>query len=231
MTPGQLRFADRHEAGRELGRRLLALPDLRRENTLILALPRGGVVVGYEIARQLNVPMDVIVARKLGAPGQPELALGAVTGRGHLVLDSELVRLLHVSDEYLAEETHRQTAEAHRREGLYRAGRPPLDLSGRTVIVVDDGVATGATLRAALHAVREASPERIIVAVPVGPSDTIELLRQEADDVICLRTPEPFFAVGAWYRDFRQVSDEEVQQLLAATKSEPSPQAPPEPSA
>lgn len=225
MNPWGQRFADRSEAGRELAELLATRSDLPRDQTIVLALPRGGVVVGFEVARRLGVPLDVIVARKLGAPMQPELALGAVTAQGHLVLDRELVRSLHVSDTYLQQEQQAQIEEAQRREVLYRKGRPPLDLAGRTVILVDDGVATGATLRAALRAVRMASPARVIVALPVGPPDTIEHLRREADDVICLRTPEPFFAVGAWYRDFRQVSDEEVQDLLDRSHVRSSEQA------
>jgi putative phosphoribosyl transferase len=208
-------FEDRREAGRRLAEYLSERERIDRANTIVLALPRGGVVVGYEVARRLGCPLDVIIARKIGAPQQRELALGAVSARGHLVMDVELVERLGVRSDFLRKERLREIEEARRREFLYRGGRAPLDLTGRTVILVDDGIATGATLRVTLTDLEAAAPQRVVVALPVGPKETIEALRNEGNEVVCLLTPEPFFAVGPWYRDFEQVSDDEVRELLA----------------
>lgn len=205
-------FSDRIEAGVKLGERLAgeAGPD-----TIVLGIPRGGVVVAREVARALGVPLDVIVPRKLGAPANPELAIGAVAPDGTLVLDERLVRMLGVSDEYIARESERQIEEIHRRLDAYRGGRPPLRVDGRTCIVVDDGVATGSTAQAACESIKRQGAKRVTLAVPVAPPDTVGRLASVADEVVALATPEPFHAVGQWYLHFPQVSDEEVVDALA----------------
>jgi putative phosphoribosyl transferase len=207
------RFADRTEAGRLLAERLR---HLAAEHPVVLALPRGGVPVGLEIARALQAPLDLVLVRKIGAPFQPELALGAVVDgdRPETVLNEEIVRALGVPESYLAEASARQLEEIERRRARYLAGRTRVPVEGRTAIVVDDGIATGATMEAALHATRRAKPRRLVLATPVAPPDTLERLRPETDEVVCLATPEFFPAIGAFYRDFRQVSDDEVVELL-----------------
>ena len=206
-------FEDRAEAGRRLGRRLReeygGRPDL-----LVLGLPRGGVPVAREVARALDAPLDVLVVRKLGVPSQPELAFGAIAGGGERYVDRDMVRRLGLSEEQIEEVTAREREELRRREDEYRGGRREVRVEGRTVLVVDDGVATGATLQAALRVLREADAGRIVVAVPVAPSDSLEKLAEEADEVVCLRTPEPFFAISPHYRSFPQTSDDEVRRLL-----------------
>jgi len=216
-----LPFTDRREAGRELAR---LLARYRAERPVILAVPRGGVIVGEEVARALQAPLDVIVARKIGAPAQPELAIGAVVGGEPplRLINRELVELLGVSDDYLEREARRQEEEIRRRLERFRGRRPPLELRGRTVILVDDGIATGYTMRAALAAVRRQAPARVVVAVPVAPPETVRMLAEEADEIVCLATPSPFYAVGAWYREFPQVSDDEVAAILVSA-AEPEP--------
>lgn len=206
-------FKNRQDAGRQLAERLLRYRD---ERPVVLALPRGGVPVGYEVAVTLDAPLDIVVVRKLGAPGQPELAIGAVVDGDdpQSVLNPDLMRLLDVSEEYLAREVDRQLWEIRRRERLYRGDRPHARVEGRTAIVVDDGIATGASMRAALRGLRRAGPARLVLAVPVAPPDTVEALRAEVDDLVCLSTPEPFMAVGQHYEDFSQPTDEEVIELL-----------------
>jgi predicted phosphoribosyltransferase len=181
----------------------------------VLGIPRGGVVVAAEVARRLGVPLDVIVARKLGAPISEELAIGAVTANGGRFLNTDVIEELGVSEGYIDAVTQRQQAEARRRETLFRGERPPLDLTGRTVILVDDGLATGATMRAAARSLRHTRAARLVAAVPVASAQARDALRAEVDEVVCLSTPEPFGAVGAFYDDFRQTEDEEVQELLA----------------
>lgn len=206
-------FKDRRQAGRQLAAQLLRYTG---EDTVVLALPRGGVPVGYEVARALHAALDITVVRKVGAPGQPEFGIGAVVDGDHPeeVLDEESVRLLGVSQEYLDKEIGVELREIRRRQEVYRRGRAPMALKGRTVIVVDDGIATGGSMRVALRAARRAGPKRLVLAVPVAPPETIESLRAEVDDVVCLSTPEMFQAVGQFYEDFRQTTDDEVIRLL-----------------
>jgi len=211
--PVTLPFRDRAEAGRLLG---AALHHLRRDRPVVLGIPRGGVPVAAAVARVLDAPLDIIVARKLGAPGAPELALGAITADGGRFLNEGVRTALAVTEEYLAWETARQLTEAKHREARLRGGRGVVSLQQRPAILCDDGLATGATMRAALHAVRAHGATRIVVAVPVGSREACEALREEADEVVCLATPEPFVAVGRHYLDFEQVEDTEVTRLLAA---------------
>jgi putative phosphoribosyl transferase len=209
-------FHDRHEAGKLLAKQLAHLRG--QPGLLVLGIPRGGVVVAYEIASELQVPLDVYITRKIGAPNNPELAIGAVASDGTVVLDRKLMQQLGVSDSYVEEEKERQTKEIGRRIAAYRGARPAQDLHGRTVILVDDGVATGATVSASLRALRQQAPQRLILAVPVGPADSIRALAREADQVVCLHEPDIFWAVGAFYESFDQTSDAEVVQLLQALR-------------
>jgi erythromycin esterase-like protein/predicted phosphoribosyltransferase len=206
-------FRDRREAGRLLAEKLAAYAN--RPDVLVLALPRGGVPVAYEVARALGAPLDVFVVRKLGVPGYEELAMGAVATGGVRVLNDQLIERLGIPEPMIDAVAARERQELARRERLYRSGRPPPDVSGRTVILVDDGLATGATMHAAIQALRQQNPGRIVVAVPTASPDTCEEMKAKADDVICAITPEPFQAVGRWYRDFSQTTDEEVGALLA----------------
>jgi predicted phosphoribosyltransferase len=203
-------FADRRDAGERLAQALRHLGP----NAVVLAIPRGGVIVGDVVARELGVPLDVVVPRKVGAPGNPELAIGAVAP-GIRVLDPRMIRALGVSERYLEREIAAQETEIERRQHAYRGGRPPQPVSGRVAVVVDDGVATGSTAVAALRWARQEDAERVVLAVPVAPPQTIERLRVEADEVVVLDTPQPFLAVGEWYRDFDQTTDEEVVSALA----------------
>jgi putative phosphoribosyl transferase len=205
-------FRDRRDAGRQLAAKLSDYAG--RSDLLVLALPRGGVPVGYEVARALSAPLDVFIVRKLGAPDREELAIGALASGGVTVLNHELVRRLRVTQPELDEIVSREAAELRRREALFRPDRPSLDLKGRTIILVDDGLATGSTMYAAVIAIRRQKPTRLIVAVPVSVAATCDHLRPYADEVICARTPEPFYAVGLWYEDFTQTTDEEVRELL-----------------
>lgn len=208
-------FADRRDAGRRLA---AALTDLRGRDVIVLAVPRGGVEVGYEIARALDAPLDVILTHKVGAPGNPEYAIGAVSEIGAVELNEAEIRLADLPRAAVEAEIALQRAEIERRKALYRGGRPLPPLTGRTVIVTDDGIATGFTIGAALRAVRSAGPAELILAVPVAPPDALNELASLADRVVCLATPQPFYAVGLWYRSFDQTSDEEVTELLAAAQ-------------
>jgi putative phosphoribosyl transferase len=212
----QLPFSDRVEAGRLLAAELASrsLP----ANVVVLALPRGGVPVGLEVAKALHAPLDVVVVRKLGVPWQPELAMGAIAGGSAQVLNQELIADLHISPQEVHAIVAKERAEVERREKLYRAGRPAPDLRGRVVLLVDDGLATGSTMLVAARYVRALKPEKMIIAVPVGSAEGCERLKKEADDFLCLATPESFMAVGEWFRDFRQVSDAEVRQLLEESR-------------
>lgn len=191
----------------------------RGEDVLVLGVPRGGVIVAAEVAKALGAPLDVIIPRKIGAPFNPELALGAVAPDGTVLYDERLMGLLGLKEEDLREEVERQLEEIARRQRLYRGGRGPLDCTGRTVILVDDGVATGFTLRAALRSIKGQRPKKLILAVPVAPPESLARLSLEADEVICLETPEEFYAVGQFYCDFRQTSDQEVIDALVHNRS------------
>jgi predicted phosphoribosyltransferase len=207
------RFRNRTDAGRQLAEKLAAYAN--RPDVLVLALPRGGVPVAFEVARAFGAPLDVFLVRKLGVPGYEELAMGAVATGGVRVLNDEIVRGLGISEHEIDAVVARELRELSRRDRLYRGDRPPSDVAGRTVILVDDGLATGATMRAAIAAVRQQQPARIVIAVPTASPDTCEALKAEADDVVCAMTPEPFLAVGHWYEDFTQTTDDEVRELLA----------------
>lgn len=207
-----MHFRDRHEAGQLLAKELASLQG--RRDVIVLGVPRGGVVVAYEVAQALGAPLDVYITRKIGAPYNPELAIGAVASDGTLVLDHDLIERIGVPDSYVQQETARQRQEIERRLVAYRGSRPEPDLQGKTVILVDDGVATGATTLASLRAIKARQPAQLILAVPVGPEDTIQVLSGEADQVVCLYTPDLFWAVGAFYAVFDQTSDAEVIQLL-----------------
>ena len=211
-------FHDRVDAGQLLAGELKKYAN--RPDVLVLALPRGGVPVGHEVARALNAPLDVFIVRKLGVPGQEELAMGAVASGGVRVLNERVVQMLRIPEPVIDVIAERETDEIARREREYRDARPPPDVRGKTIILIDDGLATGATMMAAVRALRQLDPARIVVAVPTAAPDTCEALREEVDEMICAATPEPFHAVGLWYEDFSQTSDEEVRELLA--RAEPA---------
>jgi len=209
-------FTNREEAGRQLGVRLGHLHADPGPGVVVLGLPRGGVVVAAQIATALAAPLDVLVVRKLGAPAQPELAIGAVTDGEHpqRILNRRVIASLRVDPEYLEQEAARQLEEVKRCQSLYRGNRPSISLSGRTVVVVDDGIATGATVRAGIQALRQAAVARLVLAVPVAPQIAVEVLGDEVDELVCLETPLVFPAVGSFYVDFRQTTDAEVIALL-----------------
>jgi putative phosphoribosyl transferase len=217
-----MRFRDRAHAGRVLGEHLRE-KYAGTPNLLVLGLPRGGVPVSYEVARALDAPLDVFVVRKLGVPGHEELAMGAIASGGTRVLNESVVTALGLGDQEIARSAAVERAELERREHAYRGERGPVNAAGKTVILVDDGLATGSTMRAAVLALRAQRPERIVVAVPVAAAQTCEELRKDANDLVCLLTPAPFYAVGAWYEDFSPTSDEEVRRLLAAAAASPFP--------
>jgi predicted phosphoribosyltransferase len=205
-------FKDRADAGRVLAGKLQDYAN--RPDVVVLALPRGGVPVACEVARALHAPLDVFLVRKLGLPGHEELAMGAIASGGVRVLNEEVVRLVRVPPEVIDIVAAEELQELRRREQVYRDNRPPLDVRGKTVILVDDGLATGSTMRAGVAALRRLGPSRVVVAVPVAAPETCAEMRAEVDDLVCTRTPEPFRAVGLWYQDFSQTTDEEVRELL-----------------
>ena len=211
MTDQEPLFRDRRDAGEALAKRLEAH---RGTHALVLGLPRGGVPVAAQVARALDADLDIVVSRKLGSPVSAELAFGAVTANGGRFLNEDVLRMLNVSEEYVTAVTETQQAEARRRETLFRGSRPAPVVAGRTVILVDDGLATGATMRAAVRSVRQQQPQRVVVAVPVGSPEACAALRGEADEVVCLYEPRHFGAVGCYYEDFTQTQDSDVQTLL-----------------
>lgn len=208
-------FKNREEAGKILANRLSGYKGLG--NAIVLGLPRGGVVVAYEVARLLKLPLDIVVPRKIGAPGNKELAIGAITPDGSVILDKDLCSMFRVEKTYIDQETEKERTEAIRRLKLYRKNRPELDLNKKVVILVDDGIATGATIRAAIKSVRASGVEKVIVAVPVAPTELVDPLAGEVDDIVCLDTPQNFFAVGAYYKEFGQVEDGEVIAIMEGT--------------
>jgi putative phosphoribosyl transferase len=211
-------FPDRAEAGRFLATKLSKYSG--RDDVIVLGLPRGGVPVAYEVARALRVPLDVFIVRKLGVPGFEELAVGAIASGGVRVLNEDVARALPNADEIIEAVTKHETAEVERREQKYRDGRPAPEIQGKTAILIDDGLATGATMRAAVKALRQRGAAKIVVAVPVGPLDTCKEFEEEADEVVCASAPEFFQAVGQYYEDFSQTSDDEVRELLARAAGE-----------
>jgi predicted phosphoribosyltransferase len=209
MTP----FPDRRAAGVELAAKLREYAG--RSDVVVLGLPRGGVPVAYEIAAALDVPLDVFLVRKLGVPGHPELAMGAIASGGARVLNDDVVRWYGIPETVIDEAAQRETIELERRRREYQREQPPVELRGHTVVIVDDGLATGSTMKAAVQAIRDQGAARIVVAVPVGAPESCDELREVADQVVCARTPEHFSAVGQWYRDFAQTTDAEVRTLLS----------------
>lgn len=211
-------FRNRQDGGKLLARKLQFYAD--RPDVLVLALPRGGVPVGFEVGRALHAPLDVFVVRKLGVPGQEELAMGAIASGGIRVINPDVVQMLGIPNEVIERVASREAEELARRERLYRGNKPAAEISGRTVILVDDGLATGASMSAAITALRKQGPARIIVGVPVAAPKTCDECRSEVDEIVCGVTPEPFCAVGLWYEDFSQTTDEEVHDLLEESEGE-----------
>ena len=209
----ELPLKNRRTAGQALAKELQAYRD--RDDVIVLALPRGGVPVAAEVAAALGAELDLMLVRKLGTPGQKELAMGAIASGGSRVMNEDVVRGLNISEDAISQVEEQERKELQRREQAYRGERPWPVLANRCVILVDDGLATGATMRAAVAAVRQDKPARLIVAVPVAPADTVDMLRQQVDEIVCLAEPMNFMAIGIWYADFSQVSDDEVRQILA----------------
>ncbi|MGZ8238636.1 MAG: phosphoribosyltransferase [Methylobacter sp.] len=208
-----MKFRNRRQAGQLLADKLMAYAN--RTDVLILALPRGGVPVAFEVAQALNAPLDIFVVRKLGLPGHEELAMGALASGNVRVLNDDVVNRMHISEKVINAVAAQEQRELERRERLYRNDRPPFSVQGRTVILIDDGLATGSTMRAAVSALRRQNPAALVVAVPVAAPETCEEFKREVDEIICAYTPEPFYAVGLWYEDFSQTGDDEVRDLLA----------------
>jgi putative phosphoribosyl transferase len=216
---GTPRFRDRNEAGKLLGLEVARRLG-RRDDPIVLGLPRGGVPVAFHVAQALDAPLDVFVVRKLGVPGHEELAMGAIASGGVRVLNRDVLSYVPISQKTIDAVAAREEQELQRRERSYRGARPPLQLRDRTVVIVDDGLATGSTMRAAIAAVRKMEPQAIIVAVPVAAPQTCEEFRKEVDEMVCLRMPDPFQAVGLWYDDFSQTTDEEVHDLIERANAE-----------
>ena len=218
-------FPDRSAAGRMLSARLVQFAN--EKPLLVLALPRGGVPVAFEVAMALHAPLDVFLVRKLGFPGQEELAIGAIATGGARLLNAAIIRSLHLPPEQVEAITERETKELERREHLYRGDRAPLNIDGHTVILVDDGIATGSSMRVAVTALRQKNPRKLIVAIPVAPSSICKQMQHEADAVVCLSTPPDFYAVGEWYREFSQITDATVCDLLDRSRNPRSTDKPP----
>src|SRR5712692_2003566 len=216
----KLPFRDRIHAGRLLARKLTGYSN--RNDVIVLALPRGGVPVGFEVAQALGTPLDVFLVRKLGVPGHEELAMGAIASGGVRVLNQDVVERLKISSAVIGRVAASEQRELERRERAYRDGRPVPDVRGKTVILIDDGLATGSTMHAAVAAIRQQQPARIIIAVPTAPPDTCEALRKEVDEVVSAATPEPFHAVGLWYEDFSETTDDEIRTLLERAEGRPA---------
>ena len=214
MTPGDeyMVFRDREEAGRKLAEQLHAYAN--RKDVIVLGIPRGGVPVAFEVAKALDAPLDIFLSRKLGVPGQEELAFGAIATGGTRVLDRDIIEAAGISEEQIGQITARVKKELERRANLYRGARPPLKVEGLTVLLVDDGIATGSSMRAAIDSLRQMKPARLVVAVPVAPLSTCNRLRREVDEFVCVHMPEEFYAIGQFYEDFSQMADEEVTELL-----------------
>jgi putative phosphoribosyl transferase len=210
-------YRDRIDAGKQLAARLSDYTN--RDDVLVLALPRGGVPVAYEVAKALHAPLDIFLVRKLGVPGHEELAMGAIASGGVRVLNDDVVSYLDIPADVIDAVAEIELAELERRERAYRGDRPEPDVRGKTVILIDDGLATGSTMRAAVKALRQQDPARIVVAVPVSASQTCDEYRMGVDEIICAKTPEPFMGVGMWYRDFSQTTDEEVREILARSEN------------
>jgi len=210
------RYKDRMQAGQLLAKKLKQYAN--EPDAIVLGLPRGGVIVAYEVAEQLGLPLDIFLVRKLGVPGYEELAMGAIASGGTRIMNDDVLRMANIPQSAIEAAVQKEGRELERREKAYRGNRPSLDVRNRTVILVDDGLATGATMRAAVAALRKQRPRRIIVAVPTASPDTCENFRTEVDDIICAMTPTPFHAVGEWYEDFPQNTDEEVQLLLRTAR-------------
>ncbi|HXD88265.1 MAG TPA: phosphoribosyltransferase [Urbifossiella sp.] len=215
-----MQFLNRSQAGRKLAEKLLHYAG--RDDVIVLALPRGGVPVGYEVARKLGAPLDVFLVRKLGVPGYEELAMGAIASNGVQILNDSVLRKLQLSNDEIEDVAATERRELERREREYRHDRAPVDVRGKIVLLVDDGLATGSTMRAAVAALRKLEPARIVVAVPVGSPEICKEFEGEADEAICVQEPEPFYAVGVWYEEFDQVSDAEVRSLLQKSRSRPN---------
>lgn len=211
-------FRDRTDAGQQLAELLGAYA--HRPDVLVLALPRGGVPVAFQVAKALGAPLDVLLVRKLGVPGHEELGMGAIASGGTCVLNEEVISSLHISDEVMAHVREQEEQELARRERLYRDDRPPPEVSGRIIILIDDGLATGASMRSAAMALRRREPACVVIAVPVASPSTCLDLQGEADEIVCALTPEPFYGVGQWYEDFSQTTDQEVHDLLARATQE-----------
>ncbi|MBD2258622.1 phosphoribosyltransferase [Pseudanabaena sp. FACHB-2040] len=210
-------FRDRVEAGQHLAKALLKYE--RQPQTWVLALPRGGVPVGAEIAKALSLPLDVCLVRKLGVPGQAELAMGAIASHGVQILNHDIIRRMNIATEDIQRVATAEAEELQRRDRTYRPNKPPLDIQGQAIILVDDGIATGSTLKAAISVLRQQQPQRIVVAVPVAPPSTVEELRQEVDEVVCLAQPDPLYSISLWYGHFDQTSDETVCKLLQQNRN------------
>lgn len=205
-------FADRKDAGEKLAQKLSEYTSA--DNVVVLGLPRGGVPVAYEVAKAIRSPMDIFLVRKLGVPGQEELAMGAIASGGVRVLNDSLIDQLSITDKMLASVAAQEQQELERRERVYRGDNPHVELTDKKAILVDDGIATGASMKAAIEALRAHKPEKIIVAVPVSPPDTYMEIKEQVDEIVCIDTPQPFYGVGMWYDDFSQTTDEEVKEYM-----------------